>query len=216
MRYAILLGLLGAPGLYATACEPDAVIAKLLIAQSLPGDITESKAGRRTRLIAEARKAVAATPGSVWAHRAYVDAVIGEFGEGRTEAIEEYDALLAKAPRDPVMLYAAARAKYSRNTAEAIKHLEAAVALQPGLGPAHALLAEIYASQSFRDTQKIREHLDAYAKSCPDSVDLSRVYGWLDDANLQRYIADRARSTEPENAAAARRISEALESRIED
>ncbi|MEX2261560.1 MAG: redoxin family protein [Bryobacteraceae bacterium] len=119
--------------------------------------------------------------------------MIGDYGEGRTDAIDEYDSLLAKMPRDRAILYAAARAKYSRKTAEAIKHLQAALALQPRLGPAHALLAEIYASQSFRDKQKMREHLDDYAKSCPDSVDLSYAYGWLDDTDLQRSIADRAR-----------------------
>lgn len=179
--------------LAAAECNPTPAARKLLLDADQPAANDESRAARRTRLMNSAAAARAGSPADGWVHRAYVQAAIGEYGEGRGEAMEEYEALAAKSPRNAAVLYAAALAQYSRRTPRAIENLNQALAIQPGLAPAHMLLAEIYASRSFRDLEKLRRHYDAYVAACPASSDLSYSYGWLDEPALQKHIAEAAR-----------------------
>src|SRR5688572_23344016 len=122
-----------AMALAAAECDPTPAARKLLLDADIPAPIGESRAARRTRLMTAAAAARATSPADASVHRAYVQAAIGDYGEGRGDAMEEYEALAAKSPRNAAVLYATALAQFSRRTPKAIENLNQALEIQPRL-----------------------------------------------------------------------------------
>jgi hypothetical protein len=85
-------------------------------------------------------------------HEQYQDAV-RRFGiEGHLRAMtEEYQLLVAGHNGEVMYQYLAARSLIGRNTSAAIQALTIIAAQYPDFAPAHRTLAEIYATEAFRD-----------------------------------------------------------------
>jgi len=105
-------------------------------------------------------------PDNIWAHRAYKL----RYPEAQRDTIiAEYSELLDAHPNDPTYIYAYAFVLVGAKSAEAILHFDAALEANPDLGVAHSGLIMIYASPNFRDAAKLKSHLAAYMKACPES-----------------------------------------------
>ncbi len=112
-------------------------------------------------------------PDNFWVQRAYIDAL-----PDRETRIREYQQALAEHPDDPKYLYYRGSTLIGAHTPDAIKFLDQALEKDPELASAHARLAVVYASANFKDHAKLKLHLSAYLKACPDA-DLS-IYSYLE------------------------------------
>jgi len=130
------------------------------------------------------RKSLEGTPEDIFLHEAYQDLKIGPIGDQREALIEEYEKLVAKYPHNPVFLYLAARAQYSRNTKRSIEDLEQALVLVPKFGLPHLLLAQIYSASAFANPAKVAQHLDRFSILCPSSVRVFPDLRWSKDREL--------------------------------
>jgi hypothetical protein len=104
----------------------------------------------------------------LFAHERYQDAV-NEFGiEGHLRLLnKEYRALDFNHPGDPAYHYLYLRTLAGRNTFGAIQGLNDLLASHPDFASAHRTLAEIYATETFRDAAKEKLERDRYLAVCP-------------------------------------------------
>lgn len=107
-------------------------------------------------------------PANLFVNERYQDAV-QQFGiEGHLRALsQEYQDLLLEHPDDPMYQYLAARAMIGRSTRSSISTLSDILEKNPNFVPAHVSLAEIYASDAFRDVQKENAERARISALCP-------------------------------------------------
>jgi hypothetical protein len=107
-------------------------------------------------------------PDDLFAHERYQDAV-NEYGiEGHLRLLnKQYQELDFKHPSDPIFHYLYLRTLAGRGTLGAIQGLNELLAAHPDFAPAHRTLAEIYASEAFRDTAKETSERERYLAACP-------------------------------------------------
>ncbi len=118
--------------------------------------------------IAPFRSLRARYPANLFVNERYQDAV-QQFGiEGHLGALtQEYQDLLLEHPDDLLYQYLAARAMVGRSTRSAMATLKEIAEKDPKFAPAHASLAEIYASDVFRDVQKENVERAKISALCP-------------------------------------------------
>ncbi len=167
---------------------------EILAKIQIPSDPRQPASERNAFKLHELRQALNATPKDIFLHGAYQDIQIGEIGGGRESAVKEYEALLAKNPKDPALLYLAARAEYSRDTKQAISNLDEAIKLSPEFGLPHLLLGRIYSTQAFSDRSKLAQQLDRYSELCPASVLSFPELRWSHDFGTIRKASTRIRA----------------------
>ncbi len=143
-------------------------------------------------------------PDDLFAHERYQDAV-NEFGiEGHLQLLnKEYQELDFKHPGDVVYRYLYLRTLVGRRTSNAIQGLNELLVSDPDFASAHRTLAEIYATETFRDEAKEKMERERYLAVCPGGKfthwpppipDRSRLIGQAerslaDGANPERVIA---------------------------
>jgi pentatricopeptide repeat protein len=107
-------------------------------------------------------------PDNLFAHERYQDAV-NEYGiEGHLRLLnQEYQELDVKHPGHPMYHYLYLRTLAGRGTFGAIQGLNDLLASHPDFAPAHRTLAEIYATEAFRDAEKEKLERARYRAGCP-------------------------------------------------
>jgi len=109
-------------------------------------------------------------PDDLFVHERYQDAV-QQFGiEGHLRMLtQEYQALAIAHPSDLRYRYLGARALIGRSTPAALQELNQLIGENPEFAPAHQSLAEIYASEIFRDEAKAAAEKQEFLTLCPGS-----------------------------------------------
>lgn len=176
-------------------CEAGAETRRILDRLAVPSDVRQTAAQIRDAQLLELRRALQASPRDIFLHSRHQDVKIGRYGYGRNEVIEEYQAFLNQHPSDPIYLYLAARAQFSRNTARAIGELEQSLSISPQFGAPHLLLAEIYLAPSFQDLEKVRVHLQKFNALCPSSVAAFPSLRWSTDKETVMMFGRHLRAT---------------------
>jgi hypothetical protein len=138
-------------------------------------------------------------PGDVFLHRDYQQTAQHLPEIGPDAVVSEYRELLAKHPGDPAYLFLAASALVGYRSKEAIAQLERI----PDYPPASLTLVQIFVSQNFRNKEKAQQHLAAYLKACPESLEAYAHLRQLDPSDFLRQSATKLRGllrgkTEPE------------------
>jgi hypothetical protein len=110
-------------------------------------------------------------PNDLFVHEAYQDAV-KRFGvEGHLRGLsDEYQTLAAEHPGDLIYRYLYARSLLGRGTDSAIQEMTQILSGHPEFAPAHRMLAEVYATETFADARKQQAYRESLLKLCPESV----------------------------------------------
>jgi len=108
-------------------------------------------------------------PADLFAHERYQDAM-NEYGiEGHLRLLnKEYLELDFKHPGEAMYHYLYVRTLAGRHTPAAIQGLNELAAQNPDFAPAHQTLAEIYATETFRDAAKEKLERERYGAICPE------------------------------------------------
>ena len=107
-------------------------------------------------------------PSDLWVNLRYQDAVQRYGIEGHLRKLtEEYQVLSMQHPDEVTYSYLYARSLMGRNTSSAIQQMTEIVAGHPDFAPAHAALAEIYASTAFHDESKENAEKKRLLALCP-------------------------------------------------
>jgi hypothetical protein len=123
--------------------------------------------------VAPFRQLRAKVPTDLFVHERYQSAVEQHGIEGHLRDLtQEYQRLALENPDDVMYRYLAARSLIGRSTLSAISALNEILMTDPGFAPAHASLAEIYASDAFHDEAKEQGERGKFVADCP-SGDLS-------------------------------------------
>lgn len=180
-----VLGMLGG-GLataYAQApvvpCEASPPVTLAL--RSLPAATGDSQADRAARLAAF-RALLQRFPSDFYLHQRYQDTAKSPTAADRDAVIAEYRALADKHPKDVGYRFLAARAQVGVNTKEVLPALEAVASSVPR---AHLTLIQIYQAPVFKDAKKAREHLEAFVKTCPDTL---AAYQYFDSVEPSDFL----------------------------
>jgi hypothetical protein len=107
-------------------------------------------------------------PNDLWVNQRYQDAVQRYGIEGHLRKLtEDYQVLSMQHPDDPIYSYLYSRSLMGRNTPAAAQQMTEIVADHPDFAPAHGSLAEIYASENFRDESKEKAERKRFLALCP-------------------------------------------------
>ena len=110
-------------------------------------------------------------PENVLVHEHYQDAVHRHGIEGHLRRLaEDYQALELQHAGNMIYHYLAVRALTGRATPTAIQSLAELLAENPDFAPAHRVLAEIYATEAFRDAEKEKIERQRFLALCPGSA----------------------------------------------
>jgi hypothetical protein len=108
-------------------------------------------------------------PDDLWVNERYQDAVQQYGIEGHVRKLtEDYQVLSMQHPDDPTFSYLYSRSLMGRNTPAATQQLMEIIKDHPDFAPAHASLAEIYASAVFHDDSKERAERARFLALCPE------------------------------------------------
>lgn len=194
MRWPIVsLALAGALGLPALAppaftqpvpCEPSRRALEAL-ARVPPA----SSPVRRAARFHELGALRARFPREAAVHERYQDAAATN--TDRDEAIAQYRELLQRHPGDALYSYLAARSLIGVRTKDAIPELER---LAPSVPRARLALARPYQSEAFKNPGKLREHAEAFAKTCPASVEGAPLLQSIEPSEFVRNETTRLRA----------------------
>lgn len=110
-------------------------------------------------------------PSDLFVHESYQDAV-KRFGvEGHLRGLtDEYQTLAAEHPGDLIYRYLYARSLMGRGTSSAIQEMTQILSGHPEFAPAHRMLAEVYATETFADARKQQAYRESFLQLCPGSV----------------------------------------------
>lgn len=148
-------------------CEPAPNIRAELEKATLP----IASAGTFEQNLAPLQALRGRNPEDLFVHERYQDAVQQYGIEGHLRQLtEEYQALTFEHPGELMYVYLFARSMIGRNTPSAIERLTDIVAKNPDFAPAHRELAEIYASERFRDSAKEKIEQEKFLSACPGSL----------------------------------------------
>jgi len=190
---ALLTVLAGAPGAVQDPCEATPATMKVLALLQVPADARQPTSLQKQEQLALLRRALAASGRDVHLHEAYQDLRLQGPDADRAGLVSEYEALLSKNPRDPLLLYLAARAEAGFKTKDAIAKLQQSIEASPSFALSHLLLAEILSSAAYARPADVSTHLDAFTSACPASVRAFSTLRWSKDANLIKRTAERIR-----------------------
>ena len=173
----ILLAPMPARAVPSAACElpPEirAELAKATKAVASPTDFDENVAP----MLALRRR----HPNDLLVHELYQDAVQRYGIEGHLRKLtEEYQVLSMQHSDELMYSYLYARSLIGRNTPSAIQQISEILAEHPDFAPGHGVLAEIYASATFRNEEKEKVERERFLALCPGSA-LHRRPGTLPD-----------------------------------
>jgi len=171
MRLTLLLVVLSAAaslqGAQADLCEPGSEV-RAAIDRAAAVTVTDVTAFDRN--IAPFQALRKRYPRNLFVHERYQDAVQEHGIEGHLRALtEEYQAMAAEHPDDVMYSYLSARSLVGRSTPAAISSLNEIVSDHPDFAPAHRVLAEIYASEAFRDPEKAASEREKFLGLCSGS-----------------------------------------------
>ncbi|HLL76416.1 MAG TPA: redoxin domain-containing protein [Pyrinomonadaceae bacterium] len=147
-------------------CEAPPAVKRAL--ESLPEDDSKLiSAARREKRLEALRPLLQQFPDDLFVHRRFQEAAQGASAAERSALAEQYRALSAKRPDDPLYLYLHGRLLVGRNTPEARALMERALARDPDFAWAHLSLADIYNLPRYRDKAKAQEAVKAFFRICP-------------------------------------------------
>ena len=172
-------------------CEPSVEVKAAL--QELPTAPAERLAALRSLL--------SRFPNDPFVHRDYQNLARYPTEKDRDAVIAEYSDLAQKHPNDPMYTYLALRARIGAGTKELLPELEKVAA---GYPLARLSLVEIHQASGFKDAKKAREHLEAFMKACPASLEAYGYFRSLEPSDFVRESAAKLRNllqerTDPES-----------------
>lgn len=199
---------LSSAGAQAAPCGPSAEIRaqleKITVRVSAPSDFDRGLAP----LVALRQR----YPDDLWVNQRYQDAVQQYGIEGHLRKLtEEYQVLSMQHSDEFIYSYLYARSLMGRNTSAAAQQITEIAADHPDFAPAHAALAEIYASSLFHDEAKEKAERERLLAQCPGSVLQPRPAALPDPSSL----IDQAENLLAQNADPGR-ISAMAEQGIRD
>jgi len=152
-------------------CEPSAEVKRALAEYALR-DRPELDWSARQKLRREIMgRLLAQYPGNVHVHRTRIDRAIWHFPDEAGQIREAYRGQASEHPEDPLALCAAGHALVGHDTPEAIRLLERSLDRLPSFPWPHLVLAQARLSGRFADKEKALEHIAAFFKACPASLD---------------------------------------------
>jgi hypothetical protein len=131
-------------------------------------------------------------PEDVFVLRTYFDSVWDD--ADRDKLVEEYKARHEKNPDDPLSSYLYANLLVGRDSPQAIKLFESALAKEPKFPWPHYSLVTIYRSPNFQNKDLAASHMKAFLGLCPESLDGYGALLQLDDKEMLREGAAKLRS----------------------
>jgi hypothetical protein len=143
-------------------------------------------------------------PHDLWVNQRYQDAVQQYGIEGHLRKLtEDYQVLSMQHPDGLLYSYLYSRSLMGRNTPAAARQMTEIVADHPDFAPAHGSLAEIYASELFRDESKEKAERARFLALCPGSTTQRRPAA-LPEPSL---LLDQAESLLAQNADPSRIVA---------
>jgi hypothetical protein len=112
----------------------------------------------------------------------------------RDKAIEQYRARYEHSPYSPQLSYLYGLALVGRQTPEAIKLFDSALAKAPKFPWPHLSLVTIYASPNLLDKRQSAEHMKEFIDLCPAALEGYETLTRLDDKELIRQSAEKLRA----------------------
>lgn len=171
-KTGVILGLLllasaPSPAVAAAVCElsPEihAEMGKTVPAAASPSDFD--------RNVAPALQLRQRYPNDLLVHEMYQDAVQRYGIEGHLwKLVEEYQVLSMQHSDEMMYSYLYARSLIGRNTPSAVRQIDEILAQHPDFAPGHRSLAEIYASEAFRNDEKEKVERTRFLGLCPGSA----------------------------------------------
>jgi len=135
------------------------------------GPLALTDAAAYDQTIAPLQALRARYPEDLFVHERYQD-FVQQYGiEGHLRQLtEEYQAFTFQHSGGLMYAYLFARSMIGRSTPSAIERLAEIAAKNPEFAPAHRELAEIYASERFRNPEKEKAEREKFLSSCPGST----------------------------------------------
>ena len=191
--FAILLAVLPIrmPAQTTDWCIPSPAVKAALdqLPATLPADMEWQY---QQKHIAALQELLTRFPGDLFLQRAYIESVYR--GADRDKLIAEYKARYEHSPDDPVVAYLYAATLVGRQSAEAIKILEAALAKLPHFPWPHLTLAGLYGTPVFLNKDEKVKQANAFLAACPESLDGYRELTGLDDKEMLALHAAKLRA----------------------
>jgi hypothetical protein len=181
---------LSAQGL--AACEhPKAVKAAL---DALPSDPTPQQTEKSfsEQKLEKIQALLREYPGDLFVERAQID-LVGFGSPERDKLIEQYKNLSAKNPGDPKLLYLYGLTLMGRQTPQAIKLFEGAIAKDGKFAWPHLALAGIYTSRNFSNKEKAAAQAKSFLELCPASLEGYEQLTQMDNRELLTASAQKLR-----------------------
>jgi hypothetical protein len=197
LSLAVVLALAGCAQAAPFPCEPSAEVKQAL--RNLPEEFSERASALQPLLDR--------FPGDLFVHRAYQETMRNIAGYRGSRKLEEliarYRDLAEKHPANPLYAYLATRTLMGTQTREAIAQLEKHLGRWPDFAWSHLSLVEIYQAPAFRDRDKARQHLEAFMKGCPSSLEAFRFIRSMESSDFVRQASEKLlaliqNATEPE------------------
>ena len=131
-------------------------------------------------------------PDDLFVQRTYVSSMFDP--PDRDKAIEQYRARHEHSPDSPQLSYLYGLALVGRQTPEAIKLFDSALAKAPKFPWPHLSLVTIYASPNFLDKRQSAEQMKEFIDLCPAALEGYETLTRLDDKELIRQSAEKLRA----------------------
>ena len=126
-------------------------------------------------------------PGDLFVQRAYVESMYRR--ADKDKVIAEYKSRYERSPDDPAVAYLYAMAIDGRESADAIKILDAALRKAPQFPWLHLALASLYGTPVFLNKDEKVKQVKAFLAACPESLD---GYGQLTSLDDKEVLASNA------------------------
>jgi hypothetical protein len=193
VAFALLLAALAyrLPAQAADWCVPSPAVQAAL--EQLPGTLPgELDWQYEQKHLAALKELLTRFRGDLLLQRAYVESAYRR--ADKDKAIADYKARYESNPDDPVVAYLYATALMGRQSAEAIKILDAVLKKNPQFPWPHYSLAPIYGTPVFQNKDEKLKHVKAFLAACPESLDGYRELTGLDDKELLAAYAAKLRA----------------------
>ncbi len=181
--FALLLAALPAcvPAQTTDWCIPSPAVKAAL--DQLPATLpTETEWQYQQKHSAAIQELLTRFPGDLFVQRTYIASMYRH--ADKDKAIAEYKARYEHSPDDAVVAYLYATALVGRQSAEAIKILDAALQKNPQFPWPHDALAGLYGTPVFQNKDEKVRHVKAFLAACPESLEGYRQLTGLDDKEL--------------------------------
>jgi len=197
MRISVVLALLLAalpasvPGQTTDWCTPSTPVKAAL--DQLPATLpSETEWEYQQKHKAAIHELLTRFPGDLFVERAYIDSMYRS--ADKDKVIAEYKVRFEHSPDDPVAAYLYAVTLEGRQSAEAIKILNATLTKSPHFPWPHLSLAGLYGTPVFLNKDEKVKQAKAFVAACPESLDGYRQLTALDDKDFLAQSAARLRA----------------------